>query len=67
MPGRRGEIFYRQIYDLRIAVPAFLIYLALCFGVLRARHRAANAAREVPVRAAVPARTSNPAEERGGA
>jgi hypothetical protein len=39
-----GEIFYREVYDLRIVVPAFLTFLVLCFGVLRSRHRAARQA-----------------------
>lgn len=41
-----GAIYFREVYDLRIVVPAFLIFLVLCFGVLRAYHRAALAARE---------------------
>lgn len=46
-PVGEGEVFYREAYDLRVVIPAFLIYSILCFGVLRARHRAALAAREV--------------------
>jgi hypothetical protein len=41
-----GEIFYREMYDLRIVVPAFLTFLVLCFGVLRSRHQAAVRGRE---------------------
>jgi hypothetical protein len=41
-----GEIFYREVYDLRVVAPAFVLYVVLCFGVLRARHYAAQAARE---------------------
>ncbi|MGD8395560.1 MAG: poly-gamma-glutamate system protein, partial [Candidatus Eiseniibacteriota bacterium] len=41
-----GEIFHREAYDLRIVVPAFVIYTLLCFGVLRSRHRAARRAQE---------------------
>jgi hypothetical protein len=41
-----GAIFYREVYDLRVVVPAFLVFLVLCFGVLRAYHRAALTARE---------------------
>ncbi|MFH1279922.1 MAG: poly-gamma-glutamate system protein [Candidatus Eisenbacteria bacterium] len=41
-----GDIFHREVYDLRIVVPAFLTFLILCFGVLRARHTAAVRARE---------------------
>jgi len=44
-----GNIFFREVYDLRIAIPAFLIYALLCFGVLRSRHRAASAARELVI------------------
>jgi poly-gamma-glutamate system protein len=47
-PVGEGEIFYREAYDLRLVVPALVIYLVLCFGVLRARQRAARAGREVP-------------------
>jgi poly-gamma-glutamate system protein len=58
-PVGEGEIFYREAYDLRIVLPALATYLVLCFGVLRARHRAAKAAREVvpvvPVPAIAPA------------
>lgn len=46
-PVGQGRIFYREGYDLRIATPALLVYLVLCFGVLRARQRAARAAREI--------------------
>ena len=47
-PVGEGEIFSRESYDLRITIPVLLIYLVLCFGVLRARHRAVRAARETP-------------------
>jgi poly-gamma-glutamate system protein len=47
-PVGEGEIFHRPAYDLRVALPALLTYLVLCFGVLRARQRAARAAREIP-------------------
>ncbi len=47
-PVGEGEIFHREAYDLRVAVPSLLLYMLLCFGVLRARQRAARAAREVP-------------------
>ncbi len=46
-PVGQGDIFYREAYDLRIVVPALALYLVLCFGVLRARQKAARAAREV--------------------
>lgn len=46
-PVGQGEIFYREVYDLRIAVPALALYLVLCFGVLRARQKAVRTAREV--------------------
>jgi poly-gamma-glutamate system protein len=39
-----GEIYHREVYDLRIVVPAFLTFVVLCFGVLRSRHQAARAA-----------------------
>jgi len=45
-PVGEGEIFSRESYDLRITIPVLLAYLVLCFGVLRARHRAARTARE---------------------
>ena len=45
-PVGEGEIFSRESYDLRITIPILLVYLVLCFGVLRARHRAARVARE---------------------
>ncbi len=61
-----GEIFFRPAYDLRIAVPAFLIYLVLCFGVLRARHRAASAARDVTAPATVAGIADRASEEGGG-
>ena len=60
-----GEIFFSPAYDLRIAVPAFLIYLVLCFGVLRARHRAATAARDVTAPATVPGIADRAVEEGG--
>jgi poly-gamma-glutamate system protein len=46
-PVGQGEIFYREVYDLRIAVPALALYLVLCFGVLRARQKAVRTAQEV--------------------
>jgi poly-gamma-glutamate system protein len=48
-PVGEGEIFYREAYDLRIAIPALITYLILCFGVLRSRKHAAKAAMEAPV------------------
>ena len=48
-PVGEGEIFHREAYDLRIAVPALLTYLVLCFGVLRSRQHAARSAREAHV------------------
>lgn len=59
-----GDIFYREAYDLRIVIPAFLIYLVLCFGVLRARNHAARAAREVATPLPIPGLGGQPAEER---
>lgn len=64
-PVGEGEIFYREAYDMRIAVPALLIYLVLCFGVLRARQKAARAAREVPD-PVIPGMATQPAGERSG-
>lgn len=54
-----GDIFHQEVYDLRIVVPAFLTFLLLCFGFLRARHQAAVLAREseaakAPVRKMAP-------------
>ena len=64
-PVGQGRIFYREAYDLRVAVPALLIYLVLCFGVLRARQKAARAAREIadPV---IPGVTQAAGERSGG-
>ncbi len=59
-----GEIFYRETYDLRIVLPAFLVYLLLCFGVLRARQRAAKAAREMESLPVLPAAATQPVGER---
>ncbi len=61
-----GEIFFRPAYDLRITIPAFLIYLVLCFGVLRARHRAATAARELTAPATVPGVSNQGLQEGSG-
>jgi poly-gamma-glutamate system protein len=41
-----GEIYHQEVYDLRIVVPAFLVFMVLCFGVLRSYHRAVLMARE---------------------
>lgn len=62
-PVGQGEIFYREVYDLRIVVPALAVFLVLCFGVLRARQKAARAAREVadPL---IPGVTTEPVGER---
>ena len=59
-----GDIFYREAYDLRFTIPAFLIYLVLCFGVLRARNHAARAAREVVTPLPISRITGQPAGER---
>jgi len=63
-PVGQGRIFYREGYDLRIVAPSLAVYLVLCFGVLRARQKAARAAREVadPLMAGV----SQAAGERSG-
>jgi poly-gamma-glutamate system protein len=63
-PVGEGDIFYREAYDLRVTVPAFLIYLVLCFGVLRARNHAARAAREVATPLPIPGIAGQPAGER---
>ncbi len=39
-----GAIFHREVYDLKVVIPLFLIFVVLCFGVLRSRNRAAHAA-----------------------
>ncbi len=39
-----GTTFHEEVYDLRIIVPAFLTFLALCLGVLYSRHHAAREA-----------------------
>lgn len=61
-----GDIFHKEVYDLRIVVPAFLTFLVLCFGVLRARHTAAVRARESEAaRAERRERTTEPAVSGG--
>ncbi len=65
-PVGEGEVFYREMYDLRIAGPALAVYLVLCFGVLRARHRAAQAARVVEVPAAITAIGAEPVSQSRG-
>lgn len=49
-----GEMYHREMYDLRMVVPAFVIFLLLCFGVLRSRHHAARLALEKGITAAPP-------------
>ncbi|MBD3334423.1 MAG: poly-gamma-glutamate system protein [Candidatus Eisenbacteria bacterium] len=41
-----GKIYYKPGYDLRVVVPILLVYLVLCFGVLRVRQQAAKAAHQ---------------------
>jgi poly-gamma-glutamate system protein len=41
-----GKIFHQEVYDLKVVVPSLVLYLVLCFGLLRSRNRAARAARE---------------------
>lgn len=65
-PVGEGEIFNQEAYDLKVTVPAFLIYLVLCFGVLRERHRAAKAARERPAAAPVAGTAEGALGERSG-
>jgi len=65
-PVGEGEIFYREAYDLRITVPSLLVYLVLCFGVLRERHRAARAARHVVAPVLVSSPAAEPIGERSG-
>jgi poly-gamma-glutamate system protein len=65
-PVGEGDIFHREAYDLRVAIPAFLIYLVLCFGVLRARNRAASAAREVAKPLPMPGLAGSAVSERSG-
>jgi poly-gamma-glutamate system protein len=65
-PVGEGDIFHKQAYDLRVALPAFVIYLVLCFGVLRARNRAASAAREVAAPLPIAGMSSEPIGERSG-
>jgi len=63
-PVGEGTIFHREAYDLKVAIPALLLYLVLCFRVLRARQRAVRAARET-VAPTVPGMVPEPAGERG--
>lgn len=65
-PVGDGEIFHREAYDLRFTVPILAIYLVLCFGVLRARNRAAKAAREVTTPLPIPGLGGEPIGERSG-
>ncbi|MBM3287485.1 MAG: poly-gamma-glutamate system protein, partial [Candidatus Eisenbacteria bacterium] len=65
-PVGEGEIFYREAYDLRITVPSLLVYLVLCFGVLRERHRAARAAKHVVAPVLVSSPAAEPIGERSG-
>jgi poly-gamma-glutamate system protein len=64
-PVGQGRIFYEEAYDLRFVAPALALYLLLCFGVLRARQKAARAAREIadPV---IPGVTQAAGERSGG-
>jgi poly-gamma-glutamate system protein len=64
-PVGQGRIYYEEAYDLRVAAPALVIYLVLCFGILRARQKAAKAAREIadPV---IPGVTQAAGERSGG-
>jgi poly-gamma-glutamate system protein len=41
-----GTIFHKEMYDLKVVLPSFLLYLLLCVGMLRSRKRAARSARE---------------------
>lgn len=65
-PVGDGAIFYQEVFDLRITVPAFLTFLMLCFGVLWMRHRAARAGREVIVPAAGSNLAAEASAKRGG-
>ncbi len=65
-PVGEGNIFHKENYDLRVAIPAFLVYLVLCFGVLRARNRAASAAREVAKPLPIPGLAGSAVGERSG-
>jgi len=66
-PVGEGNIFYKEAYDLRVVVPAFLLYLALCFGVLRSRQKVAKAAREMETSPALPGGVAGqPLGERSG-
>ncbi len=65
-PVGDGEIFHREAYDLRVTIPILAVYLVLCFGVLRARNRAAKAAREVAAPLPVPGMGGEPVGERSG-
>lgn len=65
-PVGEGDIFYRRAYDLRVVAPALAVYLILCFGVLRARQRAAKAARDVSVSVVAPVPQTASAGERSG-
>lgn len=65
-PVGDGEIFHREAYDLRFTVPILAMYLVLCFGVLRARNRAAKAAREVATPLPIPGLGGEPVSERSG-
>ena len=61
-----GTIYHKESYDLKIVVPLFIVYVILCFRVLRARQRAAKAAREVLAPGPARAVAEQPAGERRG-
>jgi poly-gamma-glutamate system protein len=61
-----GTIYHKESYDLRIVIPLFIVYLILCFRVLRARQRASKAAREIPTPSPMRAMAEQPAGERRG-
>ncbi|MBU1699698.1 MAG: poly-gamma-glutamate system protein [Candidatus Eisenbacteria bacterium] len=61
-----GTIYHKESYDLKIVIPLLLVYMILCFRVLRARQRAVKSAREVSTPAPVAAIADQPAGERRG-
>jgi poly-gamma-glutamate system protein len=65
-PVGQGSIFYQEAYDLRVVVPALLLFLVLCFGVLRARQKVAKAAMEADMAPVLPGVAGRPVEERSG-
>jgi poly-gamma-glutamate system protein len=65
-PVGEGEIYHQEAYNLHVTVPSLVVYLLLCFFVLRSRQKALQTATDVARGSSLFQVVRQSAQRRGG-